>query len=182
MKKLILFALSLLVFLSCENDQNEINKITKAKAISATMTGKDVCIDYRDSGLIVLTMEAKVLNQFRVNVADPFYEAAKGLKVLFYNKAGKQVSKLSAEYGLYYERAQKVEVRYKVVVVNEEGQRMETEKLFWRQNDSIRSAGQVILWEKGKKIIGNNLVASEDFSHMELFDISAIIPINETKK
>ena len=172
----------LLSFFACENDEHEISKITKSKFLAPTMVGKDVTADYRDSGLLVLKMNAKELKQFEINVPEPYYEAAKGLKVFFYNKEGKQVSTLSAEYGIFYERSQKVEVRYKVVVVNDEGKRMETEKLWWKQNDSIRSDGQVIMYENGKKLVGNKLVATDDFSHMELYDITAVLPFEEPKK
>lgn len=174
------FSFLFLIFIfSCETDENEVNRITRPAGVSPVMISKNVDVDYRDSGLVVLKMQAARIKQFQENVPEPYYEADKGLKVLFFDKAGKQISMLSANYGVYYERSQKVEVRYKVVVENAEGKRLETEKLTWKKNDSIRSEGQVIMWEKNRKLIGKNLVATEDFSHMELNDISAILPIEE---
>lgn len=179
---LILLLCSVAFFFSCENDEKEVQKITGNKAILPTMEGKEVDVDYRDSGLVVLKMHANHIKQFERNVAEPYYEADKGLKVLFYDKDGKEVSTLTAEYGIYYQRTQRVEVKYKVVVVNKEGKRLETEKLSWRQNDSIRSEGQVILFENGRKLVGKKLVAAQDFSHMELNDISMSLPVEDTDK
>jgi LPS export ABC transporter protein LptC len=182
-KFILLSAVLLSCFFSCQNDVAEIMKITGTKAKLPAMTCKDVDLDYRDSGRIVLKMQAKQIRQYAQNaVPEPYYEADKGLKVTFYDKEGKQVSTLSSQYGIYYEHTQRVEVRHKVVVVNKDGQRLESEKLTWKQNDSIRSEGQVIMWEKNRKLVGKNLVANEDFSHMELTDISAILPIDEEKK
>ena len=82
------------------------------------MEAKDVFVDYRDSGFVVLKMRATHLKQFENNVAEPYYEADHGVKIWFYDKLGKEVSRLSAEYGIYYVNSQRVEVKYKVIVEN----------------------------------------------------------------
>ncbi|MBC7865651.1 MAG: LPS export ABC transporter periplasmic protein LptC, partial [Bacteroidia bacterium] len=161
-----------IVFFSCENDTQEVLKLTQAKTIAPGMTGKDVVLDYRDSGFLVMKMQAVQLKQFSVGVADPYYEADKGIKVFFYDKEGNQISSMTAQHGIYYEHSKRMEVKYKVVVVNTEGKKLETEKLNWKQGDSVRSEGQVVLWEKNRKLVGTKLVASDDFSHMELNDIN----------
>jgi LPS export ABC transporter protein LptC len=177
----IIFA-ALFSFLSCETDENEVAKITAKKPSFPTLTGKDVDIDYRDSGLVKLKMHAGFLKRYEFNVPEPYYEIDSGLKIIFFDKTGKEISSMSARYGIFYETTKRVEVRYNVVVVNQEGKRLETEKLKWREKDSIRNEGIVYMFQNGRTLRGHKLIASEDFSHMELEDFVIEIPVNDLEK
>lgn len=175
--------IALLVFsFSCETNEQEVEKIAGPKKAFPTITGKDVDVDYRDSGLVRLRMHTGLLKRFDFNVPEPYYEMDSGLRIFFYDKDGKQVSALSARYGIYYENSRRVEVKYNVVVTNQEGKRLETEKLKWREKDSIRNEGQVIMYQNNRRLIGKKLIAAEDFSHMELEDYVIEIPVDELKK
>ena len=168
-------------FFSCENDEQEVERIAGKKKVIPTITGRDVDIDFRDSGLVKIKMHAGVLKRFEFNVQEPYYEIDSGLVIYFYDKTGKEISSLKSRYGIFYETSKRVEVKYNVVVKNLEGKILETEKLTWRERDSVRNEGQVIMHENGRRLFGEKLIASEDFSHMELENPRIEIPLEDFK-
>jgi LPS export ABC transporter protein LptC len=171
------FLFFVLLLTSCQNDLQEVERIAGKKEVFATLSGRDVDMDYRDSGLIRLKLHAGTLKRYEFNVKEPYYEIDSGLKIIFFDKAGNQISTLSSRYGIYYENSKRVEVRYNVVVTNKEGKRLETEKLKWSENDSIRNEGDAYLIENDRRMHGKKLIASNDFSHMELEDYVIQIPV-----
>ena len=171
-----------IVFSSCENDEREVARIAAKKETYPVLSGKEVDIDFRDSGLVRLRMHAGILKRFELNVKEPYYEIDSGLKIVFYDKSGAEVSTLSARSGVFYEGSKRAEVRYKVVVTNKEGKRLETEKLMWQDRDSIRNEGDAYLYEDNRRLHGKKLIASNDFSHMELEQYVIQIPVEEFEK
>lgn len=176
---IIIFFVLLFSFSSCVNDEQEVERIAGKKEPYPSLVGRDVDVDFRDSGLVRLVMHAGILKRYEFNVQEPYYEIDSGLKIFFYDKDGKQISSLSARKGIYYETSRRAEVKYNVVVENQEGKRLETEKLKWRERDSIRNEGEVIMYENNKRLRGKKLIAAEDFSHMEIEDYIFEIPVPE---
>ncbi|MFN5183312.1 MAG: LPS export ABC transporter periplasmic protein LptC [Bacteroidota bacterium] len=172
----------LMLIFSCVNDVKEVEKIAGPKEIYPILSGKEVKIEFRDSGLVRLKMQAGTLKRYEINVKEPYYEIDSGLKIIFYDKSGAEVSTLSARRGIFYEHSKRAEVKYKVVVVNKEGKRLETEKLFWQEKDSIRNEGDAYLYENNRRLQGKKLIASSDFSHMELEQYIIQIPVEELEK
>jgi LPS export ABC transporter protein LptC len=170
------------LLLACQNDVREVERVAGKKESFATISGKEVDMDYLDSGLVRLKLHAGTLKRFEFNVKEPYYEIDSGLKIIFFDKDGKEISTLSSRYGIYYETTKRVEVRYNVVVTNREGKRLETEKLSWRENDSIRNEGDAYLIENDRRMHGKKLIASNDFSHMELEDYVIQIPVETFEK
>lgn len=172
----------LFVFFACQNDVRDVERVAGKKEAYATISGKEVDMDYMDSGLVRLKLHAGLLKRFEFNVKEPYYEIDSGLKIIFFDKDGKETSTLSSRYGIYYETSKRIEVRYNVVVTNREGKRLETEKLSWRENDSIRNEGDAYLIENDRRMHGKKLIASNDFSHMELEDYVIQIPVESFEK
>lgn len=178
----ILFFSIILTLFSCVNDEKEVAKISPQKQIYPILSGKEVKIEFRDSGLVRIRMHAGSLKKYELNVKEPYYEIDSGLKIVFFDKSGLETSTLSAGKGIFYERSKKAEVKYKVVVVNKEGKRLETEKLFWQEKDSIRNEGEAYLYENNRRLHGKKLIASNDFSHMELEQYVIQIPVEDLEK
>ena len=170
------------IFHSCENDEKEVERVAAKKEVFPVLSGKEVKIEFRDSGLVRLKMQAGRLKRFEQNVKEPYYELDSGLKIVFYDKNGAEVSTLSAKRGIFYESSKRAEVKHKVVVINKEGKRLETEKLMWQEKDSIRNEGDAFLYENNRRLFGKKLIASSDFSHMELEQYVIQIPLEDVEK
>lgn len=163
---------------SCETD------IEKANAVgSANNTPQEIAenieVLYSDSGYVKMKLNAPLLEKY-ADGQDPYVIFPKGMKTLFYDRTYTVTSRLSAEYGIRYENSQKMEARKNVEVVNEKGDKLNTEHLTYDPADGrLRSKEFVKITTKDEIIYGTGLEANEDFSWYRIFNIKGIINLKE---
>jgi LPS export ABC transporter protein LptC len=119
------------------------------------------------------------LEAFR-KVKEPYLKFPKGLHVYFYNDSLKVNAEVSSKYAIYKENKKLWEADNDVIVLNNKGEKLNTEQLFWDENkqiiysdkyckitrpDSLQQVG-----EKGMK-------AKQDFSSWQLLGASGMVPI-----
>lgn len=154
---------------SCLNDAKEIEKVTQKEAVFPTEQGKKVEILYTDSGQVKVRLTSPVLNDYTYNVKEHYTEMPKGLYIEFFNDSNQVKTTLKANYGIKYEQSKKVEVRYKVVVTNANGEILNTEQLFWDETTrKIYTKEFVKITTKKEVLKGNGLEANEDFTEWEI--------------
>jgi len=174
---LFLFS-SALFFCSCEND---IEKIKQVSRVDDTPLERAENIDvlYSDSGFVKMKLTAPVLERYMDN-KDPYMLFPKGMKTLFYDRLFNITSRLSAEYGIRYENSQRMEARKNVEVINEKGDKLNTEHLTYDQADGkLRSDEFVKITTEDEIIYGTGLEANEDFSRYRIFNIKGIINLKK---
>lgn len=126
-----------------------------------------------------MEISAKELNRFETE--NPYIEMPKGFQANFFDDSMRVKSKLTADYGIRYERDQKMEARKNVVVVNEKGETLNTEHLIWdERTEKLKSDEFVKITTKGEIIMGTGFEANQDFSKYKIFNIKGTIPINPT--
>jgi LPS export ABC transporter protein LptC len=157
------------VLSSCQNDTKEIDEITQKEALFPTEHGKAVEILYTDSGLVKVRLTAPIMNHYTYNVKEHYTEMPKGLFVEFFNERKEVKTTLKANYGIRYEDTKRTEVKYKVVVVNTNGEILNTEQLFWDEaTRKIYTKEFVKITTKKEVLTGNGLEANEDFTEWEI--------------
>ena len=175
----IIFCLSLFLF-SCETD------IEQANAVGSTdnapgETAENIELLYSDSGYVKMKLTAPFLEKY-ANEQDPHVVFPKGMKTLFYDRTLTVTSRLSAEYGIRYENSQRMEARKNVEVINEKGNKLETDHLTYDPADQkLRSDEFVTITTEDEIIYGTGLEANEDFSRYTIFNIKGIINLKEKK-
>jgi len=156
-------------FFSCRDNIKELDEIMQKQSVFPTEQGEAVEILYTDSGLVRIRIIAPVMNHFTVNVPEPYTEMPKGIYMEFYNDSSKIKTTLKADYGIRYERTKKTEVKKNVVVVNVNGETLNTEQLFWDESTrKIYTDVFVKITTKREVLRGTGLVANEDFSDYEI--------------
>ena len=91
-------------------------------------------------------------------------------------------SKLTADYGVRYEREQKMEARKNVIVTNEKGDKLNTEHLIWdEKKQKLLSNEDVKITTKDEIIFGKGFEANEDFTKYKIFNLKGTISINNPK-
>jgi len=121
--------------------------------------------------------KVKLLSNHKI----PPVETATGIRIL-YSDSMHVKSKLTADYGIRYEREQKMEARKNVVVVNEKGETLNTEHLIWdERTEKLRSNEFVKITTKGEIIMGTGFEANQDFSKYKIFNIKGTIPLNQNE-
>ena len=165
-----------LVFASCENDIEKVKLLSDHK-VAPVETATSIRILYSDSSKVQVEITAKELNHYETE--NPYIEMPRGLTANFFDDSLHVKSKLTADYGVRYERDQKMEARGNVVVVNEKGETLNTEHLIWdERTEKLKSDEFVKITTKGEIIMGTGFEANQDFSKYRIFNIKGTIPIN----
>ena len=95
-----------------------------------------------------------------------------GVFIEFYDDSLNVKSWLKADYGISYEGEEKMEVRRNVVVMNQKGEKLETELLTWsRKEGKIFTNEPVTIRRQDEIVYGKGLEASQDFSNYTILDV-----------
>ncbi len=166
MKVLYCF-LVLLTLISCENDLETIKKITFDSKAPDEST-KNLRVLFSDSGYAKVEIYAAIAETFRGKESTTIVKDS--LRVNFFSEKGDIVSTLSAKYGEINNTKGTILVKDSVRLYNfEKKQTLETEALFWNQNDStIYSLSQVIIKLPKGIVFGNGIKTDQNFSRYEL--------------
>ncbi|MCW3084621.1 MAG: hypothetical protein JWP12_1987 [Bacteroidetes bacterium] len=161
-----------LMLAACENDIQVVNSITSATEKQLPLDSeKDVEMLYSDSAVVRARLTAPVLDHYAGK--KNYTEMPKGMLVIFYDAQKKEQNRLKADYGIGYDNTgngmDKMEAKRHVVVVNEKGDKLETEHLTWdATTKQIYTDEFVKITTKDKTIWGTGLKANQDFSEYEI--------------
>lgn len=168
-----------LVSVSCENDIEKVKLLSDHK-IAPVETASGIRIYYSDSAKVQVEIIAKELNRY--DTENPYVEMPKGLVAKFFDDSLREKSRLTADYGIRYERDQKMEARKNVEVINEKGEKLNTEHLIWdERTEKLKSDEFVKITTRGEIIMGTGFEANQDFTKYKIFNIKGTIPINKNK-
>lgn len=111
---------------------------------------------------------------------ESYMEMIKGIEVLFYDSLQKVTTTLTSNYAINRLDKNIMEAKNDVVVVNEKGERLNTEHLIWRQDSAKIYTNEFVKITTADEILmGEGLVANEDFTKYKILKIKGIINIKE---
>lgn len=144
-------------------------------------TAKDIEMIYSDSGKILIKLEAKRLNRFTTD--DPYIEFPDGLILLFYDSVMNIQSKLTANYGISWEKTKMMEVKNDVIIYDFQKQEtLNTEHLIWDQkNKKIYSDVFVKRTSPDGVLYGDGFDADESFKSYTLRNPRGVFTIQENE-
>jgi LPS export ABC transporter protein LptC len=162
---------------SCENSWNEILKVSVS--IDAEVEIADnIEILYSTDAHVRARLVSKELKRF--NTRKPYLEFNKGLQVTFFDEQLVQSSKLTAGYGRVDELSNEMIARNNVVVINNKGEKLNTEELIWdNKNKKIFSEQFVTIQTKDEILYGDGLEANEDMTNYKIKKIRGTIQVKE---
>ena len=142
-----------MLFYGCVNDLDSIDKVTYDPKAPVELA-ENLEVVYKDSGFAQMKIFATTAETYRV--PDHHTKLKDGLKIDFYSTKGEVVSTLTSYYGEINITTGKFYVRDSVVLYNyKKKQYLETEELFWNQNDStIYTEKNVVIRTEGRGITG----------------------------
>jgi len=173
----LLYILSLLALLSCEqNDPADIEDLL-SKLDDKVETAREVEIIYSDSARLRVTVTAPVMLNHLDN-ANPRQEFPEGLILDFYDENGVISSHLTAQYGIRYERKGEMVVRDSVVWYSEENEKLETEELIWdEKKQEVYTQKFVSIQQNNQIIYGHGFTANQDFSNARIKSVDGRIDL-----
>lgn len=95
----------------------------------------------------------------------------RGMHLVFYTPEGEKKSELTSQKGKFMNQFKEAEVWGEVVMVNEKGSKLETERLFWdKVEDRIYSNEFVKIQTESEIIYGDSMLANTDFTEYKIFN------------
>jgi len=175
---IILLLLIVLFCSSCENKIDEVQKISKKYKNEPIQITKDAEIIISDSGCPVIKIIAPLIKTY-VGINN-YTEFLNHVKVIFYDSLYRTKSYMEANYGIIKNDESKVEVRNNVVVVNEKGEKLNTEHLIWEQKKEIITSDVFVkITTKEEVMYGDGLEADQYFDKWEIKKPKGIISVKK---
>jgi len=177
----LVFLLALAAFfVSCENDLKEVALLTQKGKLVPTESSTQLNVLYTDSGAMQFRLKAPLMDHYLVGVKDPYSEFLKGVYIEHYGKGNTVKTTIKADYAIRYDVSHKMEAKYKVEIVNENGEKLKTEHVVWdEEKHKIYTDAYVEITTKREIIKGTGMEANEDFSEWEIKNVSGTLPLDE---
>ncbi len=181
-----LFTISLftiLFFTSCENDIAIVNTITsEAEKKLPLESSKNVEFIYSDSAFVRARLKAPLINRYAG--IKPYLELPTGMNIVFFQEDKKEQTNLTANYGIGYDNGsgvmEKMEAKGNVIVINEKGEKLNTEHLIWNTfTKKIYTDAFVKITTKDQVIWGDGMEADQDFSEYQIKNVQGEIDIKD---
>lgn len=156
----------MLFLFACGNSNEDINAFSEREKLPQLIS-TDIIIEYSDSARLKARVKAPLLQEF--GPPDNITVLPHGVDVFFYDPRGKQTSTMHADSAILRRNSDLMEAYRNVKVVNENGEKLETQELFWRnsQNSAERelySNAYVQITKDEEVLFGEGLKANESFS------------------
>ena len=160
---------------SCTNDMETVNKFIDTE-LEPDVLGENVEVLYSDSARLQMRLTAPVFKQF-TSASEQRREFPQGLHVKIYEKTGELKAEITANWAKQDMTTELWEVRSNVVISNAQGQKLETEQLFWDPKKGEVNSEKYTKFtsEDGKIATGNPFWAKQDFSEYKLLKGNATL-------
>lgn len=151
---------------SCSSyNDGKVKKMMSADTTLFTQEGTNVTVNYTDSGNLKATIFAPQLIGYKKD-GNEIVKMPKGVRGDFFNERGEKESYLTAEKGISYQTQKITEVMQNVVVVNNKGERLNTEKLIWDQKKQMIYTDKFVRITTANEVLtGDGMQSSQDFSN-----------------
>lgn len=127
--------LGAILFMACENDLRDVEKIANIQQEENVNISKDVTVIYSDSARVKAELTAPELREYPDSIA--MYEFQKGVLIRFFDEQGSESQRIRSEYAVQKINEGLTEFRKNVVVNMADGSIIKTEELYFDEKKNI---------------------------------------------
>lgn len=166
------------LFTSCKNDVQTVLSLDVVDTLPE-MSARDIEIIYSENAKIQIKLVSTRL--VSKTEEEPLLIFPEGFTVFFYDTAMNIQSKITADYGISYEKKKVMEARHNVVVENlEKGERLNTEELFWDRAKQMIYSNQFVRLTTGEQVVtGDGLTSREPFDEIVISNVKGLLELKE---
>ncbi len=169
---------AMLFLVSCSNNPKEVMAITQTDNLPMDVQ-INLVLSYSDSSLTRLQLKAPVAESYP-QVDEPKREFPKGIDVTFFDNFGRESTRLKANHATQYVTQNRWHARGNVVVVNDKGEQLNTEELYWDQrNEKIYSDKKVKITTDNEVIFGEGFEADQTFNNYTIKKVTGQITLQD---
>ncbi len=152
----------MLMFHSCQNEIAEIRAITDANNLPI-QTSIKAEYNFSEKGKLKNKLIANQIDQFQGD--ENYIEASGGFTMIFFDSLEKEQARLSAQRGKYIEKEKSMKAWDNVVLMNINGEKVETEELIFKQDSNrIYTNKYVTITSKQGILHGNGMESNDSFT------------------
>ena len=121
-------AFALILFFSCDDGSSTLKQINQFNE-NPVGIAYDIHMTYTDSAEVKAILTAP-LNLDYTHLSFKYSEFPEGLKIIFYNDNNEE-NTVEADYGILYNQTKLVDLQGNVVLLSNDGSRLETSQMYW---------------------------------------------------
>lgn len=162
---------------SCGGEDVERVKVMTDRRNLPLETGKNMVINYTDSGYVKSRIFAPLMERY-ANEERNEMVMPQGLTAYFLNRNKKVESYLKAKYAVRNDRERKTVARNDVILVNNKGDTLRTELLNWDEvTQKIYTDKFIRITTPDQIIMGDGLESNTEFTEYKIFKIRGTISL-----
>ncbi|MBP8776633.1 MAG: LPS export ABC transporter periplasmic protein LptC [Bacteroidaceae bacterium] len=176
---LLLFIACTIAFAGCEKEKKQIAPAIKQRDSIPVLATTDMVSLISDSGLTKYRITAKdwkIFDRTRV----PKWTFEKGLLLEQFDKTYKVISTIQSDTAYYYSEAKVWELRGRVKIRNEKGDKFFTQQLFWDEGNKKLFSKKPIRIEQNDKIItGKGFESNQEMTVYQIYSTAGQVMFDE---
>ena len=126
--KNVFSAFAVMLFFSCDDGSSTLKQINQFNE-NPVGIAYDIHMTYTDSAEVKAILTAP-LNLDYTHLSFKYSEFPEGLKIIFYNNNNEE-NTVVADYGILYNQTKIVDLQGNVVLLSDDGSRLETSQMYW---------------------------------------------------
>jgi LPS export ABC transporter protein LptC len=170
---------AVLFLFACQNNKKEVSTFKTKVLEEPSEVQKNLTLTYSDSAFKRMEMFARVAENY-AQLEEPEMRFPKGIEVEFFDAEGKPKSRLRADRAIYFTKKKMWEAYGNVVVVNEAGDQLNTEELFWDEREHrIYSNAFTKISSPDRVIMGEGFESDENFDNPVITKVTGEIYLQD---
>lgn len=165
---------------SCSNENKDVVEVSFDPEQTYTMKATEVSSLISDSGITRYRLNAKEWLVYG-KAAEPFWYFPEGIYVEKFDTLFQSEASIKADTAYFFDKKGLWRLIGNVEIASLQGERFETEELFWNQKDEKVYSDKYIRIEQSDKIItGIGFESNQNMTQYKIFNSQGIFPVSET--
>lgn len=165
---------------SCSNENKDVVEVSFDPEQTYTMKATEVSSLISDSGITRYRLNAKEWLVYG-KAAEPFWYFPEGIYVEKFDTLFQSEANIKADTAYFFDKKGLWRLIGNVEIASLQGERFETEELFWNQKDEKVYSDKYIRIEQSDKIItGIGFESNQNMTQYKIFNSQGIFPVSET--
>ncbi len=170
------------IFFSCTNSTKAVRDFLAEKNLPIGIA-KNAYHVYKDSGIVVSKLATPLMHDFSNREEHPYNEFPIGLKIVNFDKNGKDSVTIIGDYALSYNKTSVAEIRGNVVVKNHTDKAtLMTDQLYWDQKEAyFFSEKKFVLTKLNDTVRGVGFESKENLKKVVFKNVGGNLEANENE-
>ena len=177
--KNVFSAFAVMLFFSCDDGSSTLKQINQFIE-NPVGIAYDIHMTYTDSAKVKAILTAP-LNLDYTHLSFKYSEFPEGLKIIFYNNNNEE-NTVVADYGILYNQTKIVDLQGNVVLLSDDGSRLETSQMYWDSEKEWLFTEQPFTFKNiNYDMAAIRLDTNKEFSKFQTGNLTGTMSVKEQK-